>query len=369
MSDHAVKELVIVRHVSDDHGDGHHGGAWKIAFADFMTAMMAFFLVMWLINASNEATKKAVASYFNPIKLADVTSNPRGVQELRYAASSLDKTPASDAKPKEIPIDVKLDPGAPSVELAAKPSDHLAGTAASISGAGLFVAAPAVPTADDEGLTVTAVGAPDGRSAKRLDTTGRAPRLSANDEAAATPGAKLPAAPAKTEQELAASPTSNKPAEAAQQQAAQIGEALSKALKSSVGELGPVLNVKAVPEGVLISLTDRLDFSMFQVGSAIPNTAMSDALKAVGQVLALRPGVIVVRGHTDARKYHSDSYDNWRLSTDRAHVAFEFLVKGGVDEARFEQIEGFADRALLKPDDPLAAENRRIEILMRNKSP
>ncbi|MBK5927648.1 OmpA/MotB family protein [Rhodobaculum claviforme] len=46
--------------------DEHHGGAWKIAFADFATAMMAFFLVMWLINATDEQTRKGLAEYFSP---------------------------------------------------------------------------------------------------------------------------------------------------------------------------------------------------------------------------------------------------------------------------------------------------------------
>jgi len=61
--------------------DGHHGGVWKIAYADFMTAMMAFFLVMWLINASNEETRAQVASYFNPVKLVDSTAQPRGLND------------------------------------------------------------------------------------------------------------------------------------------------------------------------------------------------------------------------------------------------------------------------------------------------
>ena len=64
-------EIIIVKHGGGDHDEGHHGGVWKIAFADFMTAMMCFFLVMWLINAANEQTKAAVASYFNPVKLID----------------------------------------------------------------------------------------------------------------------------------------------------------------------------------------------------------------------------------------------------------------------------------------------------------
>lgn len=47
-------------------GDGHHGGAWKVAYADFVTAMMAFFLLMWLLNATTEDQRKGIADYFNP---------------------------------------------------------------------------------------------------------------------------------------------------------------------------------------------------------------------------------------------------------------------------------------------------------------
>ena len=45
---------------------GHHGGAWKVAYADFVTAMMAFFLLMWLLNATTEAQKRGLADYFSP---------------------------------------------------------------------------------------------------------------------------------------------------------------------------------------------------------------------------------------------------------------------------------------------------------------
>ncbi len=75
-------EIIIVRHAHGDHDEAHHGGVWKIAFADFMTAMMCFFLVMWLINAANEQTKAAVASYFNPVKLIDRNSSKKGLEDL-----------------------------------------------------------------------------------------------------------------------------------------------------------------------------------------------------------------------------------------------------------------------------------------------
>src|SRR5512134_993065 len=85
MSGHADEhphEIIIVKHGGGDHDEGHHGGVWKIAFADFMTAMMCFFLVMWLINAANEQTKAAVASYFNPVKLVDRNSSRKGLEDL-----------------------------------------------------------------------------------------------------------------------------------------------------------------------------------------------------------------------------------------------------------------------------------------------
>src|SRR5690606_7333815 len=80
--DEPKHEIVIVRRAHGDHDEGHHGGVWKIAFADFMTAMMCFFLVMWLINASNEQTQAAVASYFNPVKLIDRNSSKKGLEDL-----------------------------------------------------------------------------------------------------------------------------------------------------------------------------------------------------------------------------------------------------------------------------------------------
>ena len=81
------------------------------------------------------------------------------------------------------------------------------------------------------------------------------------------------------------------------------------------------------------------------------------------------PGPIIVRGHTDARPYRSAIYDNWRLSAARAQMAYYMLSRGGLGEKRFERIEGYADRRLKDPSHPLAAENRRIEILVREPTP
>ena len=57
---------VIIKRKKVVSGDGHHGGAWKVAYADFVTAMMAFFMLMWLLNATTEKQRKGIADYFSP---------------------------------------------------------------------------------------------------------------------------------------------------------------------------------------------------------------------------------------------------------------------------------------------------------------
>ncbi|WP_412064568.1 MotB family protein [Rhizobium sp. SYY.PMSO] len=103
---HGKHEIIIVkRHGGGDH-EGGHGGAWKIAYADFMTAMMAFFLVMWLVNAANEETKASVASYFNPIKLADEKPTEKGLKKPVDQAQGEKNQQKSD-KPQDKPSDGK----------------------------------------------------------------------------------------------------------------------------------------------------------------------------------------------------------------------------------------------------------------------
>ncbi|PYG26532.1 flagellar motor protein MotB [Pelagimonas varians] len=70
---------VIIKRKKIVAGDGHHGGAWKVAYADFVTAMMAFFLLMWLLNATTEKQRKGIADYFSPtIAMARVSGGGSG---------------------------------------------------------------------------------------------------------------------------------------------------------------------------------------------------------------------------------------------------------------------------------------------------
>ena len=71
--------IVIVKKKSGGGHAGHHGGAWKVAYADFVTAMMAFFLLLWLLNVTTQDQKKAIANYFDPTSASDSTSGSGGV--------------------------------------------------------------------------------------------------------------------------------------------------------------------------------------------------------------------------------------------------------------------------------------------------
>jgi chemotaxis protein MotB len=108
---------------------------------------------------------------------------------------------------------------------------------------------------------------------------------------------------------------------------------------------------------------------MFPLGSAEPQARVVRMMDAIAMSLETLPGTIVARGHTDAHPYRSKTYDNWRLSAARAEMAYYMLIRGGIPEKRFDRIEGFADHRPKDPAHPLAAENRRIEILLREAKP
>ncbi len=82
MADKKDKELqpIIIKKIKKG-GDGHHGGAWKVAYADFVTAMMAFFLLLWLLNVTTQQAKDVISNYFDPThpKVSQSTSGAGGV--------------------------------------------------------------------------------------------------------------------------------------------------------------------------------------------------------------------------------------------------------------------------------------------------
>ncbi len=70
---------ILIKKIKKGGHDGHHGGAWKVAYADFVTAMMAFFLLMWLINTTDPEQKRGIAEYFAPASVSSTTSGSGGI--------------------------------------------------------------------------------------------------------------------------------------------------------------------------------------------------------------------------------------------------------------------------------------------------
>ncbi|MBZ9813767.1 MotB family protein [Mesorhizobium sp. CA7] len=457
-------EIIIVKRNHDGHDDGHHGGVWKIAFADFMTAMMCFFLVMWLINAANEQTKAAVASYFNPVELIDRNSSRKGLEDLGDGPSKVGltadnpqqgatkagddgkggagsserrqtKAGAQDAQlsdeklfadPYAVLAEIAADTGVmQNVSAKGEGGAQAAGPATGASGGESYrdpfapdfwsqqVAAPGAEATAERariegdpvkpGEKVAAVAVPkvkvapaapaltaapleplaslemtDAKSGPKA-AQGDAGKLSgeANKtekaqtgkaeadkrEAAAADTKAEPAKAEKTEFEQAADKGEKAPSKAALQEAADIKKELAKAFLPGE-KLADGVSVEATDKGVVISITDQLDFGMFEIGSAMPRRELVLAMEKIGRIVNEKKGTITISGHTDARPFRSDTYDNWRLSTARAHSAYYMLVRGGVDESRITEVAGFADRKPKIASDPMAAANRRIEILM-----
>ncbi|CAN5247850.1 flagellar motor protein MotB [soil metagenome] len=75
----ASDQAIVIKKVKKVVGGGHHGGACKVAYADFVTAMMAFFLLMWLINTTSPEQKRGIADYFAPASVSETTSGSGGI--------------------------------------------------------------------------------------------------------------------------------------------------------------------------------------------------------------------------------------------------------------------------------------------------
>ncbi|WP_349437272.1 flagellar motor protein MotB [Pararhizobium sp. A13] len=387
---HGKNEIIIVKRHGGNH-DGHHGGAWKIAYADFMTAMMAFFLVMWLINAANPQTKAALASYFNPVQLTDAKPSEKGV-----------KQPAKDAKGEEDQMKSKVNGTETRTGGSAKNGDDLTATSgeetqysdadffenpysvmseivnetgrqANISAKGDGGASTSGPATGAEGGEAyrdpfdpdfwtkqvelqDAEKGGDSLEAKAGDGPADASKDAAM-AAQAQSGAPMKDQADRPEKAASATPDEN----AAKALKAEI----EKEIGGSAGKLAEGLLVTPTEGGLLVTISERADTPMFGVGSAVPEKDMVIAMEKIGKLLSERTGAIAIRGHTDGRPFKKGVYDNWRLSSDRAQSAYYMLVRGGLAESRVSQISGFADKRLQVPKDPLAPANRRIEILLQ----
>lgn len=402
--DDSKREIIIVKRRGDDDDHGHHGGVWKIAFADFMTAMMCFFLVMWLVNATTEETKAAVASYFNPMRLSDPlparpapnaqregqshdtvegsagwqNDNPAGDRTQNAGPAQDGNAPGQHESNETSDVSLFADPFAVLAEIAQQTStlqnvsargDGGAQTSGPATGAqgGESYRDPFAPDFWSEQVAVPPI--PEVEPLAIHDSpppvSEAAVDVAALEEVGEKDVAELAAGdPDEAENEAQATSTDEAASSA---RAEEIARSLRADLADAFGQdshLNESISVSSVEKGILISLTDDLEYGMFQVGSAVPVGDLVRAMEKVGAALEQRAGKVAVMGHTDGRPFRNAEYDNWRLSSARAHSAYYMLVRGGLDETRIAEVAGFADRQLKNPTDPYDGVNRRIEILL-----
>lgn len=392
-------EIVIVRHAHGDHDEGHHGGAWKIAFADFMTAMMCFFLVMWLINASNEETKAAVASYFNPVKLTDRNASRKSIDqddtstelngedsqqspadkgESKHGPSKNEGTVDSSQIKKEADEKLFSDPYAVLAEIASdtgikqnisEKGDGGAQSAGPATGAsgGEAYRDPFAPDFWSQQVALPSE-AEAGAEPEKAEQAAQAAIATESapgpvETETAVPG-EAPAKPAAPPEAPPKSGKTAKPTKATEMAADRIRRELAEALLPS-DRMKDGISVVATDKGVQVSVTDQLAFGMFEVGSALPRRDLVLAMEKIGRAVSRQKGDITISGYTDGRPFKAGGYDNWRLSTARAHSAYYMLVRAGLDEKRVTEVAGFADRKPKDKGNLLAAVNRRIEILLQ----
>lgn len=310
-SNHAV---IIVK--KKKHGDhGHHGGAWKVAYADFVTAMMAFFLLLWLLNVTTEEQKQGIAQYFTPESASKSASGSGAV---------LGGTVLAKGQMATVTGGVVLGIPQDAAEEASESEDKKD---------------PANKEERDGGKT-------DAQKSSPADTAKRP----VNEEDVQKALAK------REEEEFAA-------AEHDLRQAIQDVPELR--------QLAQNLIIDRTPEGLRIQLVDQGRLAMFPLGSPAPFDHTKKLLAMVAQVVQRMPNKIAVTGHTDATPYAAGGrpYDNWELSTDRANSSRRGLLEAGVPGRRISRVVGKADQEPLFAENPSDPRNRRISIVLLREQP
>ena len=319
---------LIIKKVKKSKGEAHHGGAWKVAYADFVTAMMSFFLLLWLLNVTTDIQKRGIADYFEPTIASKSQSGAGGV----LGGLAMGQQGAQDVS-------------------ASPPSFQLA------------VAALRQPDEGDEGDLAGSSGQADTGDKVGGATASKQPGgTTTNDQTGgATANAKKPVEQ-MTEMEL-----QKRVEEREEKQFAAAEFALRQAIQDvpELKNLADNLLIDRTPEGLRIQIVDQEKRSMFPLGSAQMVDNAQKLLALVALVVQKLPNKVSITGHTDAAPYaFGRYYTNWELSADRANASRRELVTDGVPAERIEKVVGLADRDPLVPNDPRAASNRRISIVL-----
>jgi chemotaxis protein MotB len=285
--------------------EGHHGGAWKVAYADFVTAMMAFFLVMWLVTAVSKDKRAAIFEYF--------------------------KNPSMETGKSIKPAPGQMGPGG-------------ASTSPINLGGGL--------------------DAMRSNSSRRPDI-GAAPNLPIREQIADPDFDKNNPTKAQTEAQAREQVTAaeHKKLETLME---ELREAVSKS--QALEPFKDQLLLDITPEGIRIQIVDAQNRPMFDVGSARLRDYTQSILRELTPYLSSVPNRISITGHTDIRPYPGQGgYSNWELSADRANAARRALVMAGLPDEKIARVVGLSSSVLFDKQDPQSPINRRISIVIMTK--
>jgi chemotaxis protein MotB len=359
---------IIVRHGGPDRRR-HHGGTWKIAYADFVTAMMAFFLLLWLANSTTEEQRTGIAEYFNPTnplsRSLGGSGQPFGGRTIDSQAgftsnitaavrTSRQPPPTFDVDPEYMPQQRTGPTERAGDEAEWELNGHPLSESASLHQTGTVqLAAAAVQDAFAQRIASQAAGGTmlqgpvadlgprrvEGAMASRQQAAWAQPDLS-RDHRIAAERLMLRAA------------------------AQEIRSAI--VMDPQLRSLAAHMLIEEVPEGLRIQMVDGEGQALFATGVAAPNERGRALLLRAASVIARLPHSLEITGHTDAAPFRSgsDARSNWELSVERANAARRLLLDAGITERRVRAMTGRADQELLRPTEPLHPANRRVSVLV-----
>jgi chemotaxis protein MotB len=303
----ALRPIIIVKKIiADDGHAGAHGGAWKIALADMMTAMMAFFLLMWLLGASNEDKRKSVADYFRPASHSQIAFGELAGSNGLFGGKSIIDT---DGFP-----------------FTAKQSAML------------------------ERLTPQAQGGPAesfGSSKEENNKDGPSEQDPGKESGTGTPSQK-------------------QDKENFDKLEKDIKQKLSESKQFE--KIKDQVSITRDKEGLRIEVIDKADFAMYGSGGSEMGAKAAALMTEVTKSLKPLPNKLAIRGHTDSTGFPPESMrNNWSLSTERADATRQFMQSQGISANRFTRIEGVADTNPNVPGNPADPRNRRVSITVLNQ--
>ncbi len=343
------KATIVIRREEVVEG-GHHGGAWKVAYADFVTAMMAFFLLMWLLNATTEAQRRGIADYFSPV--IGSTKSPAGQGGPFGGHTPYDHGPLLSDQGALAVMNAKSPPTNVEDDDSDTPAQSMNWRDPGQAEIPPDSAAAVRPASD-------AAGQPGGASPDAAAQQTAARDRTDPDKADLQAGARAGAQ--NSVQNAARERAAFKAA------AAEIKQALEA--DPAYAELSHQLAVDVTRSGLRVQILDEDGRPMFASGSASVNDRARLLLRKIAPVLLRLPEQIAITGHTDAAPYRGGERSNWELSAERANATRRLLSEAGLPESRIRTVTGAADRDLLLPATPLAAANRRIAITVLREAP